>query len=61
MTLKELNDMARQYGISEHSELWIQPLLKDKPRKTTTMTVEAGRITLQARTVATPTAGRKHR
>lgn len=51
MTLKEFIDMARRYDIDPEMEIMAQPLLKDKIRKVTNITLDKGQIVLRCNVV----------
>lgn len=60
MTLRELNDMARQYGLDPDSELAVRPLIKDTPRKVTNISIGTpGTITLMCNRPSTPKRRRR--
>lgn len=51
MTLKEFIDMARRYDIDPEMEMTVQPLLKDKRRKVTNITLNDGKIILHCNVI----------
>lgn len=51
MTLKEFIDMARRYDIDPEMEITVQPLLKDKIRKVTNITLNDGKIILHCNVI----------
>ena len=59
MTVRDLFDMVRRYGLNPDAELMVRPLLKDKPRKVTNIeTGTGGVLTLTCSKIST---GRKSR
>lgn len=57
MTLRELIDMAQRYSLNLDAQLVVKPLLKDKPRAVTNISVgDRSQITLMCNR---PASGKK--